>query len=97
MNLSLATSGLATSLLMDISQYAVGAEDIDALSSFQIANFFRRHKSTAKDDCDRAAAKITGSSSVSPTLVQGVASYTVTADANRCLKVVQFRRSSLDL
>ncbi|KFH47905.1 hypothetical protein ACRE_011350 [Hapsidospora chrysogenum ATCC 11550] len=90
-------SALAASHLMDISQYAVGAEDIDALSAFQIANFFRRHKSIAKDDCDRAAAKIIGSSTVSPTLVQGAASYTVTADANRCSKVVQFRRSTLDL
>lgn len=43
---------------MDISRYAVGAEDIDALSTYQVTNFFRLHKSITKDECDRAGAKV---------------------------------------
>lgn len=81
---------------MDISQYAVSAEDIDALSTYQITKFFRRHKSITKDDCNRTATNITGSP-VSPTLVQGESSYTVAADTNHQPKVVQFRHSALDL
>ncbi|KAF5027341.1 hypothetical protein F66182_542 [Fusarium sp. NRRL 66182] len=82
--------------LMDISQYAVGPEDIDVLSRFQIINFFHRQKSVTKNDCDLTAARITGSQ-VSPTLVQGEASYTVAADTSQLPKVVQFRPSALNL
>ncbi|KAF2175644.1 hypothetical protein K469DRAFT_609951 [Zopfia rhizophila CBS 207.26] len=81
---------------MDISRYAVSAEDIDALTIYQITNFFRRHQSITKDDCNRTAAKITGSP-VSPTLVQGETSYTVAANTNQQVKVVQFRHSPLNL
>jgi hypothetical protein len=81
---------------MDISQYAVNAESIDALSIYQITNFFRRHESITKDDCNRIAASIIGSP-VSSTLVQGVSSYTVAADNNQPPKVVQFRDSALNL
>lgn len=81
---------------MDISQYTASAEDIDILSTYQIANFFRRHKSITKDDCNRAAANI-ASCPVSPTLVQGETSYTVAANTNQRPKVVQFRHSALNL
>jgi hypothetical protein len=81
---------------MDISQYAVDAESIDALSTYQIANFFRRHESITKDDCNHTAASIIGSP-VSPTAVQGVSSYTVAASINQPPKVVQFRDSALNL
>lgn len=74
---------------MDISQYAVSAEDIDALSTYQISNFFRLHKSITKDDCDCTAEKIVGCL-VAPTLVQGETSYTVAASTSRVPKVVQF-------
>ena len=80
----------------DISRYAVSAEDIDALYTYQITNFFHRHRSITKDDCNRTAAIITGSP-VSPTLVQGETSYTVAADTNQRPKVVQFRDSALNL
>jgi hypothetical protein len=66
---------------MDISRYAVNAESIDALSTYQITNFFRQHECITKDDCNRTAASIIGSP-VSSTLVQGVSSYTVAADIN---------------
>lgn len=81
---------------MDISRYAVGAEDIDALFTYQVTNFFRLHKSITKDECDRAAAKISGSR-VSPTLVQGETSYTVAAVVGQCPKVIQFRHSTMNL
>ncbi|KAI0408312.1 hypothetical protein F4802DRAFT_549313 [Xylaria palmicola] len=81
---------------MDISRYAVSAQDIDALSTYQITNFFRRHESITKDDCNRTAADITGSP-VSPTLVQGETSYTVAAGISQQPKVVQFRHSALNL
>ncbi|POR32003.1 Uncharacterized protein TPAR_07770 [Tolypocladium paradoxum] len=83
-------------LLMDISLYAARAEDIDVLSTYQIASFFHRHKSITKDACNSAAANITGSP-VSPTLVQGETSYTVAADADQRPKVVQFRNSALNI
>jgi len=81
---------------MDISRYAVNAESIDALSTYQITNFFRQHECITKDDCNRTAASIIGSP-VSSTLVQGVSSYTVAADINQPPKVVQFRDSALNL
>ncbi|KAG5804251.1 hypothetical protein H9Q71_011157 [Fusarium xylarioides] len=81
---------------MDISQYAVGAEDIDILSRYQITNFFNRQKSITKNDCDRTAVRITGSH-IRPTLVQGEASYTVAAETGRHPKVVQFRQSAINL
>ncbi|KAF4505943.1 hypothetical protein G6O67_007840 [Ophiocordyceps sinensis] len=43
---------------MDISLHAATAEDIDALTEFQIANFFHRHNSVTKDDCNNTAANI---------------------------------------
>ncbi|POR38628.1 Uncharacterized protein TPAR_01172 [Tolypocladium paradoxum] len=81
---------------MDISVHAVRAEDIDVLSTFQIANFFRQHKSITSDNCNHRAATIT-KSPVSPTLVQGQTSYNVAADAGHRLKVVQFRNSALNI
>ncbi|KAH6714479.1 hypothetical protein BKA61DRAFT_605359 [Leptodontidium sp. MPI-SDFR-AT-0119] len=60
---------------MDISRYAVNAESIDALSTYQIDSLFRRHKSITKDDLNRTAASIIGSP-VSPTLVQGAGNVT---------------------
>ncbi|KAI1475842.1 hypothetical protein F4774DRAFT_428645 [Daldinia eschscholtzii] len=81
---------------MEIHQYAVEAESIDALSKYQITSFFSQKKSITKDDCDKIATKITGDL-VSPTLVQGVESYTVAADTPQHPKVVQFRNSPLHL
>jgi hypothetical protein len=81
---------------MDISQYTVNAEDIDVLSTYQIASFFLWHKSIAKDDCNRTAANITRCP-VSATPVQGENSYTVAADTNQQPKVVQFRHLALNL
>jgi hypothetical protein len=81
---------------MDISQYAVVAKSIDALSTYQITNFFRRHKFITEDDCNRTAARIIGGP-VSSTLVQGESSYTVAADTNYPRKAVQFRDSALNL
>ncbi|KAK6952326.1 hypothetical protein Daesc_006861 [Daldinia eschscholtzii] len=72
---------------MEIYQYAVDAESIDALSKYQITSFFSQRKPITKDDCDKIATKITGTP-VSPTLVQGVASYTVAADTLQHPKVV---------
>jgi hypothetical protein len=81
---------------MDISRYAVNAESIDTLSKYQITNFFRRHESITKDDCNHTATSIIGSP-VSLTLVQGAGSYTVLADVSYPSKVVQFRDSPLNL
>jgi hypothetical protein len=77
---------------MDISQYAVRPEEIDALSAAQNSILFRRHKFVTKEECNDAAANITGST-VSPTPIQGSTSYTVTAGT----KAVQFRHSALNL
>lgn len=77
---------------MDISQYAVTPEEIDALSAFQISSFFRRHRFVTKEECDDAAASITGKP-VSQTPMQGSTSYTVATDT----KVIQFRHSDLNL
>lgn len=73
---------------MDTTTYAATAEDIDALSKFQIANFLHRHNCITKGNCNYMAANIINAS-VSPTLVQGQASYTVAADACHPPKVVQ--------
>lgn len=81
---------------MDISQYAVDAGSIDALSAFLISKFFQRHPSITKEECDRMAAGIVGGP-VSPTSVQGVGSYSVAGDSTEHPKVVQFRHSTLDL
>jgi len=81
---------------MDISRYAVNAESIDALSTYQITNFFRRQESITKDDCNHTAATIIGSP-VSPTLVQGAGSYTVLCDVTYPSRVVQFRDKPLNL
>ncbi|UNI18217.1 hypothetical protein JDV02_004499 [Purpureocillium takamizusanense] len=81
---------------MDISVYAARAEDIDVLSRFQIANFFRQHKSITRDDCNHRAT-IIAKSPVSPTPVQGQTSYTVAADAGHQRRIVQFRSSALDI
>lgn len=80
---------------MDISQYAVDAESVDALAAFQIADFFHNHASMTRDECDRVAAGIVGGP-VSTTPVQGAASYTVAPCSNERPKVVQFRNSVLD-
>ena len=81
---------------MNISQYAASAEDIDVLSTYQISKFFYRHTPVTRDDCNSVAASIIGSP-VSPTLVQGEASYTVTAGTRQGTRVIQFRRSALNL
>lgn len=83
-------------LAMDIPRYAVDAGSIDALATYQIASFFQRHKSVTRDDCNGIATSIIGSP-VSPTPVQGVASYTVAADKHQPPKAVQFRDSALNL
>lgn len=72
------------------------ATDIDVLSTHQITNFFHRHNSITKEDCNCTAAKITGSP-VSPTLVQGETSHTVAAGTDQPPKAVQFRHSALNL
>lgn len=81
---------------MDISLYAARAEDIDVLSTFQIANFFQRQKFVTRDVCNLTAAGIT-MGPVSPTLVQGQTSYTVATSAGQRPKVVQFRNSALNI
>jgi hypothetical protein len=80
---------------MDISKYAAKAGSYDALSAYQISQFFKRHVPT-KDDCNRVAVNIL-KSSVSPTQVQGGQSYTVVADSGQVPKVVQFRSLQLDI
>ena len=43
---------------MDISRYAVSAEDINALSTYQITKFFPLHNSLTKDKYHRTTVKI---------------------------------------
>lgn len=82
---------------MDISMYAAGPDSYDNLSAFQISQFFERHAPTTRDDCNRLAADILGSS-VTPTPVQGTTSYTVSAiGSDQATKVVQFRSKMLDM
>jgi len=80
----------------NIFKYAAKAGSYDALSAYQISQFFKRHVSTTKDNCNRVAADIL-KSPVSPTQVQGGQSYTVAADSGLVPKVVQFRSSKLDI
>lgn len=54
----------------EISRYAVKPGSYDRLSAFQIFQFFKRHISTTKDECNRVAADIL-KSPVSPTPIQG--------------------------
>jgi hypothetical protein len=81
---------------MDIAKYAATAESYDPLSVSQISQFFERHESTTKDDCNRMAANIL-KSTVSPTPIQGAQSYTVTADSSLIPKVIQFRSLELNI
>lgn len=81
---------------MDISKYAAKADSYDRLSAHQISQFFIRHNSTTKDECNRVAANIL-KSPVSPTQIQGGQSYTVAADSRQAPRVVQFRSSKLDI
>jgi hypothetical protein len=80
----------------DISRYAAKPGSYDRLSAFQISKFFKRHDSTTKDECNRVAADIL-KSPVSPTPIQGVTSYTVAADSEQVLKVIQFRSLKLNI
>ncbi|KAI1389175.1 uncharacterized protein F4822DRAFT_429788 [Hypoxylon trugodes] len=81
---------------MDISRYAVGPESYDKLSTYQISQFFERHKRAKRNGFNSHAADILAST-VSPTPMQGGSSYTVKADSNRVHKVVQFRYEKLDM
>ncbi|OAR02684.1 hypothetical protein LLEC1_00706 [Akanthomyces lecanii] len=63
--------------------------DISGLSQFQIENFFLQNPSVTQERCDTEAEEITGQS-VTPTLSQGGASYTVAGGR----LVVQFRTPS---
>jgi hypothetical protein len=80
----------------DISKYAADAGSYVPLSAYQISQFFGRHVSITKDNCNGTAADIL-KSLVSPTLVQGGSSYTVIADSDEVTKVVQFRSRELDM
>lgn len=78
---------------MDVSRYAAKPEAYDALSAYQIAEFFTKHGLT-RDKIDHFAANLIDSP-VSATLVQGATSYTVSGDETA--QVVQFRRSQLSM
>jgi hypothetical protein len=80
----------------DISRYAAKPGSYDRLSTFQISQFFKRHGSTTKDDCNRVAANIL-KGPVSPTPIQGAQSYTVAADSSQVPKVIQFRSLKLNI
>jgi len=80
----------------DISRYAAKPDSYDRLSSFQISQFFKRHISTTKDECNRVAADIL-KSPVSPTPIQGAQSYTVAAGSGQVPKVIQFRSLELNI
>lgn len=82
--------------IMDLSQFAVDASAIDALSAYQITRFFSIHPSTTEDVCKKMASALIGST-VSPTPVQGQFSYTVVSDSKLNPKIVQFRHAALDL
>lgn len=82
---------------LDISKHAAGPDSYDALSAFQISQFFENHVPTTKDGCDQLAVEILNCP-VSPTPVQGGASYTVApTDPEQASKVVQFRPKPLDM
>jgi hypothetical protein len=81
------------SIAMDVSVYAAKPEAYDALSAYQIAEFFTKHGLT-RDEIDHFAANLLGSP-VSATPVQGATSYTVSGD--EAAQVVQFRRSQLPM
>lgn len=78
---------------MDVSGYAAKPEAYDALSAYQITNFFNEH-GLVRDEIDHFAANLLGSP-VSATLVQGATSYTVSGEETA--QVVQFRRSQLPM
>ncbi|RMJ09164.1 hypothetical protein CDV36_011198 [Fusarium kuroshium] len=78
---------------MDVSRYAAKPEAYDALSAYQIANFFKEH-GLARDQVDCFATNLLGSP-VSATPVQGATSYTVSGD--EAAQVVQFRGSQLPM
>jgi hypothetical protein len=75
---------------MDIPQYRFDKDAIQRLSTFRISKFFEIHEPTTQQDCDQKAADIAGGSSIRPTIVQGVTSYTVLAGTDS-QKTVQFR------
>lgn len=79
---------------MDISEYAVGPEDYDVLSRWQISNFFASKPPATKEECDSLAAGLLGGP-VSATPMQGANSYTV--ERNGVSTIVQFRSSLLDM
>ncbi len=78
---------------MDVSRYAAKPEAYDALSAYQIAEFFTKHV-LARDEIEHFAANLLGSP-VSATPVQGATSYTVSG--GEAAQVVQFRRSRLSM
>ncbi|KAF1950953.1 hypothetical protein CC80DRAFT_539310, partial [Byssothecium circinans] len=78
---------------MDVSGYAAKPDAYDALSAYQIAEFFKKH-GLARDEIDHFAANLLDSP-VSATPVQGATSYTVSG--NEAAQVVQFRRSQLPM
>ncbi|TAQ84463.1 hypothetical protein B7494_g7212 [Chlorociboria aeruginascens] len=80
----------------DISRFAAKPDSYDRLSAFQISKFFKQQESTTKDECNRVAADIL-KSPVSPTPIQGAASYTVAADSEQVPKVIQFRSLKLNI
>lgn len=77
----------------DVSRYAAQPEAYDALSAYQIAEFFNEH-GLVREEIDHFAASLLGSP-VSATPVQGGSSYTVFGD--EAARVVQFRRSQLSM
>jgi hypothetical protein len=65
-------------------------EHIDALSNFQIRNFFKQHPATTQAQCDMHAQRLLGTNQVAATPVQGMTSYTVVG--GNTPRIVQFRR-----
>ncbi|OQD66283.1 hypothetical protein PENDEC_c055G00576 [Penicillium decumbens] len=72
---------------------------MDALSNFQLQNFFIRYSPTTREICDEIATVISGGGTVKPTTLQGAQSYTVQISDGTSIFIVQFRGSSntLDL
>ncbi|KAJ5745857.1 Protein kinase-like protein [Penicillium odoratum] len=72
---------------------------MDALSNFQLQNFFTRYSPLTKEICDKVAAKIASGGTVKPTPLQGAQSYTVHITNGTNIFIIQFRgpNSILDL
>ncbi|KAI9049586.1 hypothetical protein LZ554_006612 [Drepanopeziza brunnea f. sp. 'monogermtubi'] len=79
---------------MDASDFAAKPDAYDALSAYQINQFFAICK-LARDETDRFAANLLNCP-VSATPVQGATSYTVSGDKDTD-RIVQFRRSQLPI